>query len=571
MKIVNIIPHASSGESHQDSGPNIAVNPHNPNEIVISALTPNSGGGNNAPVFVSINGGDTWTLKNIVPDNGATGTSGMTLKFGHTSNELYAAALKGTDAYTMNILRTTNPAAGATMSQLNSMTGEQPYVAVGTVPSGLDAGQDRLYIGTNMVPPPFSSGLTSTIVQTMHAQTGFPVFSSINLDSRAKSIPAFQDLQPPRNGPQVRPAVHKDGTVYALFYSWKSWADPGDGNGMVTSDVVIVRDDNWGQSAIPYGSLLDSGDGLAGHRIALNVPIKFYGRLGQERTGGELAIAIDPADSSTVYVAWSERQTEPDGIDVFWLHLRQSTDRGQTWPKSLLTIRNGKNPGLAINNKGQIGFLYQQLTGPSNNQHWVTHLAFSQDASLWNNMVLARTPADTPARQFFPYIGDYANIMAVGDVFFGVFCADNTPSLQNFPQGVTYQRNHNFTTKTLLGLDGVTPVAASIDPFFFQTGFVPPTVKVPSQDMTAAVVTILFGIIQDGGGAYIDHQGHIHIVGPGDPGPVWDYLLNLAQYRLAMVLNDKSGLEMQKMALQHIVDLANDQIGKINEQLGSGL
>ena len=48
-----------------------------------------------------------------------------------------------------------------------------------------------------------------------------------------------------------------------------------------------------------------------------------------------------------------------------------------------------------------------------------------------------------------------------------MFCGNNTPDNANFPSGVSYQRNANFATKTLLALDGVTPVAASIDPFFF--------------------------------------------------------------------------------------------------------
>ena len=37
----------------------------------------------------------------------------------------------------------------------------------------------------------------------------------------------------------------------------------------------------------------------------------------------------------------------------------------------------------------------------------------------------------------------------------------------NFPQGVTYLRNHNFTTRRLLALNGTTEVPVSIDPFFF--------------------------------------------------------------------------------------------------------
>src|SRR6202042_3594777 len=80
MKIVNITPHAMSGESHQDSGSSIAVNPHNPNEIVIGAYTPDPNGVGRAPVYVSTNGGSTWTLKSSLPSNGPEGTSGITLK-----------------------------------------------------------------------------------------------------------------------------------------------------------------------------------------------------------------------------------------------------------------------------------------------------------------------------------------------------------------------------------------------------------------------------------------------------------------------------------------------------------
>jgi hypothetical protein len=32
---------------------------------------------------------------------------------------------------------------------------------------------------------------------------------------------------------------------------------------------------------------------------------------------------------------------------------------------------------------------------------------------------------------------------------------------------VSYQRNANFTTQTLLNVDNATPVPISIDPFFF--------------------------------------------------------------------------------------------------------
>ena len=75
-----------------------------------------------------------------------------------------------------------------------------------------------------------------------------------------------------------------------------------------------------------------------------------------------------------------------------------------------------------------------------------------------------------------PYLGDYLYMMAVGTSFYGIFSANNTPDNGNFPNGVTYQRNADFATKTLLAGDNVTQVRASIDPFFFKVA--PKTGKV---------------------------------------------------------------------------------------------
>jgi len=68
--------------------------------------------------------------------------------------------------------------------------------------------------------------------------------------------------------------------------------------------------------------------------------------------------------------------------------------------------------------------------------------------------------------QFVPYLGDYDYLMAVGRTFYGIFSANNSPNRANFPSGVRYQRNVDFDTNRLLGLDGSTIIPTSIDPFF---------------------------------------------------------------------------------------------------------
>jgi hypothetical protein len=134
----------------------------------------------------------------------------------------------------------------------------------------------------------------------------------------------------------------------------------------------------------------------------------------------------------------------------------------------LLTVTNATNAALAVNSTGLVGLLCQQVTGSGSGQRWVSRVSLGQDGSNFSDVILANTPATTPGKTFDPYLGDYDHMLAVGRDFYGIFSANNTPSQANFPNGVKYQRNVNFSTQRLLNLDNVTPVPASIDPFFFK-------------------------------------------------------------------------------------------------------
>jgi hypothetical protein len=117
--------------------------------------------------------------------------------------------------------------------------------------------------------------------------------------------------------------------------------------------------------------------------------------------------------------------------------------------------------------------LYQQLVGSGASQRWVTHFDRSADGSTWIELVLADTPANDPPGppalgSFDPYLGDYAHVLSIGNDFYGIFSANNEPNLAHFPNGVTYQRNHDFNSRKLFDNDGVTEVKRSIDPFFFK-------------------------------------------------------------------------------------------------------
>jgi len=445
--LVNMIPRSMSGEEHQDSEPSIAVNPSNPLQIAGSAFTPDPAGGPLAPIYVSNDGGNTWTLNSIVPGgNRTTGTGDITLKFSRTNSTLYAGILRGDSKTTrLNILRTKNFAAAKPMEVLvDRFNVDQPYMQVSNVTKGAGKGKDRIYVGTNDT----SLSGSATIEQSLDGAAAKPAFRKIRIESRQT---AGQD------GPPVRPSIHSDGTAYAIYHSWRTF---NNNTGLGTADVVVVRDDQGATGLKPFRDLIDSQDKRVGVRVAQNTKFNFSGFLGEQRTGGDVALAVDPSDSDRVYIAYNDDQGA-----FYMLHVLRSTDRGKTWSRDLRTLRNALNPALAINDAGKVGFLYQQLTGTGAGQRWETKLEFTTNGANWNALTLAKVPA-APARKFDPYLGDYAQLMSLDKDFYGVFSANNAPKKTNFPNGVLYQRNVDWTKATLLDIDNTSAVRASIDPFF---------------------------------------------------------------------------------------------------------
>lgn len=456
--VVNMIPRALSGETNQDSEPTLAVNPLNPNQIVGTAFTPDPLSGETAPIFISVDGGQTWSLNSIVPSQ--TQTSDICVAFGAADGKLYAGILRLPSEDTrLNILRTSDFQGATPMKVLVDRLGvDQPFIQ-----SVLGSGKkrkDRLYVGSNDFA---AKPKTSMVDLSLNAAATRARFKSVQIESRETDG---------QNGPQVRPACHSDGTVYLAYMGWRSSTGNWPANTLVvTADLVVVRDDRGGRGTKPFQALLDPDDTKPGRRVvrSISFPFHHHGESipGQQRLGGDVAICVNPRNSSEIYLSWADLRQ-----NVYTLHLQHSSDRGATWSTAdLKTLSRAINPALAMNDSGTVGFLYQQLVGSSSaNLRWVTHFERSSDGTNWTDLVLCTTPANTPRLRFSPYLGDYDFLLAVGEAFYGVFSANNTPDLTHFPNGVTYQRNADFTTRRLLDTDNTTPVAISIDPFFFKIG-----------------------------------------------------------------------------------------------------
>src|SRR5262249_14965525 len=154
-----------------------------------------------------------WTLNAIVPSTVEDGsaTADITVAFGSASHMLYAGILRfpaPTNGTRLNILRTPDFQSAATMKVLADRRGvDQPYLHATTIASGAGKGKDRVYVGDNDFRA--GGGKTATIDQSLDAGSARPTFNSVRIESRTTSG---------QDGPPVRPAIHADGTVYAVFH-----------------------------------------------------------------------------------------------------------------------------------------------------------------------------------------------------------------------------------------------------------------------------------------------------------------------------------------------------------------
>src|SRR2546430_16580964 len=92
--------------------------------------------------------------------------------------------------------------------------------------------------------------------------------------------------------------------------------------------TTLFRSDDGGAAGPqPFQALKDPSDKLPGRLVVKQVAIPWSNAstLGQERIGSTLSIAVDPNNSSTVYVGWGVRGGKGD---IYTLNVGGSTNHG---------------------------------------------------------------------------------------------------------------------------------------------------------------------------------------------------------------------------------------------------
>jgi len=457
VRVVDIIPADRSDDTGLNWQPSIAVNPDNPDQIVITSTdVPEEA---NVGYWFSLDRGDTWQANFSEPGNEMDQSPALAV-----SGELYWAVASSPGAV-LHVLRSPNLLASGPLPEIDNplrQSLDQPYALSFTQRQPPQPDKDRVYVGYVQHTDDYSAMATIDVCLDARSVVVGAVgaFETVALDHRAAV---------PLDGYEVRPTVHSDGTVYVAYKGWLSQAAT-----TIRADIVVERDDTWGSAG--FVALKDPSDNTPGRLVATNVRIRDGENqtLGGQRLNNDLSIAVDPSDSAKVYLVWGDN-AGPN----YTLRVRRSLDRGNSWSNDLLTVDNATLACLAINSDGRVGFMYQQLVAGK----WETHFRRTTDATgqIWDDIILARTATAG-------LLADYARVSSVAKDFYGVFPAWNTPDPANFPatpptpttpNGAKFVRN--ATTQppwNLLGSTGEV-VAESVDPFFYivqdESTLAPPT------------------------------------------------------------------------------------------------
>jgi uncharacterized repeat protein (TIGR01451 family) len=457
--VVDITPPDQSGEEDHNTEPSLAVG-SGPRAVV---HTFSSGSSN--PLFTSSGNFLVWTQSASTFDWDATldWSPGGTAYASLMPNLAQITVLSSSDPSTVTY--STIPSSTVTGPQRGV---DQPWIRTATV-----GGVDHVYVGFN----------------NLHATAGKSASVRFSLDGGATwQTVAIERVVPGggQDSPAVRLAVSGDGTnVYALFQRFQTWLNvPPLGNSDVIGDVVLVRDDNSGLNSfggLPSAAFPNNNTSGQGTLVASGVILPWSGAsrpfggssLGAQRLGSACDVAIDPRDPRRVYVAYTDM--EPADIATLpCIRLMVSVDGGNTFALAH-TFRYASLPSLAVVGDGTVGVLYAAHPDTDLEVHFFK--AYGGDFNNNDDRTLARFPNNNPLNSSDPYLGDYFQLRAVGDDFYGTFSASNIPLPEHFPSGVYYQRNvkiagvvqNNSWLKaagTLVDASG-NPVETSIDPFFF--------------------------------------------------------------------------------------------------------
>jgi hypothetical protein len=425
--VVNNTDHnLTNTDTFNDGETSITVNPANPNEIVITAFS--GSWGTHAPLWHSTNGGHIWTKRFTIPAPPGIAASGcpcdQTIDYG-MANQMAATFL--IDDIFSGI--TTDPASAAAWNWLVVGGVTQPTNFNNSPPPG---GVDQPWLLVNIDP------LIPTQDNVYDAYDDFTNGNDCGGDACNERVSVSYGANPPNFtvdnlsgtatgsiNPGHRLAVDpRNGFVYSLF---QRNIAPGNG-GSKNIDYMLNRSTDggatWTLNGMAGGIVVANGDSTQ--------PTPKFGTV-NALLGGVDHAGVDPNNGDLYYVYGSRDA----GTGNDRLAIRRIQDNGgggvTVGPEHFVTGQvEAAIPSVAVTGDGTVGVFYYTFDGFSQDNFpiFTAHLALSTDQGVtFSHQVLltflssAMDNGDPRQR----VLGDYMQMKAMNDCFFGAFTGNGVP------------------------------------------------------------------------------------------------------------------------------------------------
>jgi hypothetical protein len=419
--VSNTDPNLAITDTFNDGETSIAVDPENPNQIVISAFS--GFWGATAPIWHTVDGGNTWTKEFAVPiPPGVPSAIGcpcdQTFDYGHNGRlSSTFLSVSPTDVYTAT---TFHPAVVPSwmwfliggVTQRTNLTGvanaDQPWLLTNRDPS---AHRDNIYVGYDN----FSGAPDMRVSVANLTDAAPPDFMTDRLTGFSTGFV----------NPGHRLAINqKNGYIYSLFQRRIAAGAGGSQN----IDYMLNRStdggNTWSLNGSATGIVVANGDSTQ--------PTPKFGTV-NALLGGVLHAATDPNHGDVVYYVFGNRDPVTGNNR---LSLRRLENDGSGNLSVVLTSFvtgqvQAALPSVALAENGTVGVFYYTFDGFAHGfPLFSAHLAQSQDGgAAFSDEVLETflsSAADNGnARQ--RVLGDYVQMKAVGNTFYGAFTGNGAP------------------------------------------------------------------------------------------------------------------------------------------------
>ncbi len=396
-----------------DGEPSIAVNPKNPEEIVV--LTFSEGWGpstckkredlEKAPLWRSSDGGRTWEKQFLIPQTRVSqfGPYDQRVMFDSSGRLLIAVMDEGAKDF---VYRQSDDSGGKLIGGI-AYGNDQPLIDVDKAASSKCF--NRVYSPWNNARnQPNSISMVSN-----SANSGAAMF-----DARI-GIDDFPNRA-------ARIAIAPDGTVYAIYKTQEGQIDDRFEN----ARFRVIRSDDCGAT---WNGVAARGVSVNGDAPARTWFTKNDGNgFGNVSKGGKTNrarssdawIAVDPRNGD-VYTTF----VNVDSSGFSQIFVARSADRGETWKTSRVPD-DGHNcafPEIAVAGNGTVGVLYVDYddSGATTIFRHFFSRSFDQAETFEQKALQNMDPVNISNDEPDFLWGDYEGLIAEGDIFYGVFTGES--------------------------------------------------------------------------------------------------------------------------------------------------